>query len=76
MTEVTSSYNDLPVLPWKEGIPAECPGCGVSAVHYGYVMAEQEDPWVAAACGGQAQPSCADCGLSLSYTGGPLAEES
>ena len=76
MTDMIKTYNDLPVHPWKEGIPAECSGCGVSAVRYGYVMAEQEDEWVAAACGAQAQPSCTDCGLSLAYLGGPLAEES
>jgi hypothetical protein len=66
MTGMTSSYNDLPVLPWKPGIPAEC-GCGVSAVDYGYVMAEQTDEAVIAACGAQAQPSCPDCGLGLAY---------
>jgi hypothetical protein len=66
MTGMTSSYNDLPVLPWKPGIPTTC-GCGVSAVDFGYVMAEQEDPWVIELCGAQAQPSCPDCGLSLAY---------
>lgn len=68
MTEVTSSYNHLPIRPWQPGIPAEC-GCGVSAVRYGYVMAEQADEAVIELCGAQAQPSCPDCGLALAYPG-------
>ena len=43
MTDMNKTYNGLPVHPGKEGIPAQCPGCGVSAVRYGYVMVEQED---------------------------------
>jgi hypothetical protein len=74
MTDMIKTYNDLPLHPWEEGIPAECPGCGVSAVDYGYVMAEQQDGAVVELCGAQAQPSCPDCGLALAYL--PLAEES
>ncbi len=75
MTDVTKTYDDLPLVPWKEGIPEDCPGCGVSATANGYVLAEQTDPWVLQVSGPEPVPSCADCGLWLGYTGALTPEQ-
>lgn len=75
MTEVTSSYNDLPVLPWQPGIPAEC-GCGVSSRPLRLRHGRAGRRGVVELCGAQAQPSCPDCGLALAYPGAlPAAGE-
>jgi hypothetical protein len=67
------TYNDLPLLPLKEGIPDQC-GCGVY-IEEGYVMAEQTDPWVLQVSGPGPVPSCPDCGLWLGYDGNLTPEQ-